>query len=587
MKSGNQTTVDLLAAIEKLETFAKQSHPAKKYSAAKIAGNVEETIHSIRNFFTSTFSEREREEKKQKQKQLQRDVLNAIEVLKSNYFLIQKLQEGTPEQQKLAASAFAAIDGYNQTILEERKNTDGLRNRIERFFTGAEHIDGFTRSIIDFPQPVVEHTEFTSHIDASKRMISNKVEFPLHHPSSQKICSFINQNIPREKETNPNDKERDGFIMKGITLIRKHGVVSLDDIMNTIHRTPIQAALNDAIVSLRQIIIPFPGETLELTGEFKRESQSSFPIPHSFKLFSKSIQTGFPHPSQRTGWGLADQLIPAFPQQLDKLLLLEPLLLKKNAIAKKLLPKGCLRDKAKNLLKSKHQEFNQHKEELLDLQLKLHEAIFKASGNKISNDVYLFFEGLKKHTNAYRELSETQDLLLESFIKHPFEKLKSEWIDRSAPGFLSTDPVIRYQCAVTILENEKDKRREELLIQYESLQDPFRKQAIAFTLAMGEILYTPCSSIILQLFSEIIHFASPCLNDFEQKIQLCVYRQLEDFLNELEAPQDFIKNHFIHNIEADLEIFSASTLEEIDHPLVRLVHELEAYYYGKMHQAVD
>lgn len=607
-------TADLLAAIEKLETFAEQnqSHAEpslqdlnrEEKAPPHLSDNpLEKTIHSVRSFFSSVFSEKTRLEQQKKKQRIKNDVLHAIEVVKSNFYLIQKYHEGTPEQQKIAASTLAAIDSYNQSILDERKNSATLRNRIERFLKGEERVEeNLPKAIIDFPQPIVDHVEFPKKNDSAKR-ISHKFDCPTAHAASIKICSFIRPTIANsnERDARPNENERDGFIMKGITLIRDLGntfgnAFPLGDLMKTIRGTPIHAVLQksadgrqasgNATVSLRQVLIPFPGETIELTGEFKRESQCSFPIPHSFRLFSKSVQTGFPHPSQHSGWALADQLIPAYPQKMEQMPILQPLLQKKNAIAKALLPKGELREKAKAQLKLKKQGFETDKEELLNHLLELHLAILRASPRGLTEELKLtvqrFFDGLKQRANAYDELSETQHILLETFIRHPFEKLKSDWIERSSPGLLSGDPCLRYRSALSTLENEKMKRKQELLIQLQTLPTGFEKQAIEFILGMGEVLFPPCASIVLQHFSEIIHFLPPVLGEFEQKMQLCAYSQLHEFLHGIESNDQLsitsVKKQFIRQIQSDLKIFSGNGLDKSVHPLARIIHELEAYF---------
>lgn len=596
-KHSSNPTADLLAAIEKLKKFAEQRESSTsnlriKQKKLSLSSNnpLEKTIDSMRNFFFSPFSETE--SAKKTDKTLQNEVLQAIDVLKSNYFLIQKLKEGTPEQQNLAASALSIVERYNQVILHSRKNIPTWSHRIARFLYGEEDVEeNHMQPLIDFPQPVIEHNEVTTDLN---KKISHKLDCPISHAASVKISSFIKQS---EIVT---ANERDGFFMKGITLVRKNhenAFPSLVELMKTIRGTPIESVIKNSpanplnadhkIVSLRQILNPFPGDKIELTGEFKRESHFSFPVPHSFRLFSKSVQTGFPHPSQHTGWALADQLIPAFPKKTELLLLLQPLLQKKNRIAKALLPKGEFRQKAKTLLKLKKQVFETSKEELLELHLRLNQAIIRSHSNsipeKLANTVQLFFNGLQQRANAYDELAETQHILLERFIAHPFEKLKSDWIERSVPELLSPDPQIRYQAAFSVLEKEKIQRQQELLAHRETLKTDFEIHAIDFILGMGEVFFAASALIILQHFSEIIHFAPPALGDFEQKVQLCAYMQLSGFLDHIEMAEDLntpalIKDQLIQEIQRDLEIFTAKSFDEIDNPLIYIVHELEAYF---------
>ena len=600
-------TADLLAAIEKLETFAGHKTPPEIsiHHLKRKEGNspsllnipLKKTIFSVRDFFTSFFSEKSTLES-HKEKQQISEVLRAIDIVKSNFYLIQKYQEGTPEQQKIATSTLAAVAAYNQTILNERKNDKGLRNRIERFLKGDEATGiGKLLKTIEFPHPIIETSEFPKKSDQTKR-ISHKFECPTTQAASLKIFPFIHQNPPidDEQDTSPNDNEKAGFMMKGIANVTNLGnAFSLDDLMKTLRKTPIQAVMKSsdnrassdhATVSLWQTIIPFPGDIINLTGEFTRKSQCSVPVSQSFSVFSKSVQTGFPHPSQHMGWALADALIPAFPQKIEHLLFLQPLLHKKNAIAKALLPKGELREKAKSLLKLKKQSFEENKMELIPQLLNLHKAIINASHNVNANElqpmVQQFFELLMHRPNAYEELSEAQHALLETYFVRPFEKLKSDWIDRSVPELFSNDLYIRYQAAFSILENDMEKRKQELLAQWKTLSDhSFEKIAIEFILGMGEVLFHPCALIILQHFSETVHFPPPTLGEFEYKIQLSLYFQLQDFLMEIENhnPENentSIKQKLTEKIQSELHIFSSSTTE--DNPRAPLINELEVYF---------
>lgn len=589
-------TAELQAAIEKLKTFADQSHAAlsttynfdlkSKGLTEPFNSPLEKTIYSIRQFFSSLFFEKESIDQKNEYQEMQKEVLRAIKFLKSNYLLILKLNQGTPEQQKLAASALSVIERYNQVVLQNQKNRPQTKRRFAQFFRGKDapnSQEDFPTPLIDFPQFIAAHSVFSPKTEEMKR-VSRKFDFQ-PHASSQKIESLIKQG------------EKEGFIMKAITLLQnpdyKNAFSSFTDLITTINKYPIEAVIKNSltpsskIVSMEQVLKTSLGEVLILTGEFERESQTSFPKQNSFHLVYKSLPSGFPHPSQHTGWGLSPALLPIYPQQLEQLVLLSPLIQKKNALAKALLPNGEFRKQAMALLALKKQGFDNHKENLLDKLLELHEAIIShapvESGDKFREDIRGFFDALKDRENAYEALAETQNTLLDLLATVPCEKLQTVWVERSIPEFLSIDPERRYQAALSILEQEKTKLIQDFLEQYSPAPEGFEKLSINFILSMEKVLFKPFAMIILQHFSELMHFPPPILDDFEQKIQLCLYKQLSEFLDEFEKntpheDPDLMKEQHLQQIQSDLQIFIAPSFGEVDHPMRYLVHELEVYF---------
>lgn len=232
------------------------------------------------------------------------------------------------------------------------------------------------------------------------------------HASIQLQSSLALQTL-REQELIPSTQELDAFRMKAITLLKHHEInfSSFTEQLNLIRAIPIEIEKHShakTIIAMQQTISIFPGETIKLKGSFKRYPEShcrSIPIPESFLLDTQSQQTGFPHPSQHHGWALSPLLLPKD----------EILMKKREDIALKLMPKGSLNSKAKELLKLKQQSFQEHLEEFLELHHRLHRAILKASNLKESS--FDFFAPIKTHPNPYLCLSSRNEQVITQYIE--------------------------------------------------------------------------------------------------------------------------------------------------------------------------
>lgn len=610
IKQSNDPTAEIQAAIEKLEKFVEQNqtkevlhvqHLDVQNGGVNASSTTSNLFKKTMNFIASAFSDKVREMQIKKHACVQNEIIGAIKVVTSNYlFIVDKLKNGNQAQKKLAASALAAINRYNEAIVQARKQPPKWSKRIVKFLydrIGISIDDQPTRTVIELPSPILIHNEFSKKIEPSKK-ITQKFDSPSTAASTQKISFFIKKQ--NEIGVKISKQEEDAFRMKAIALLHSYGnpFPSLSDEQRAIRVTPIQAiAENSETVTLFQKYTTYPGETFEVQGSFKRARQSScssIPIPESFHLSSKSVQTGFPHPSQRAGWALADQLIPIMPQKLDRLLILQPIYQRKHEIAKALLPNGNLIAKAKELLKLKRLSFEEHKKENLEAHYRLNKAIVQAAitSNQtvpliVDHTIDRYFALLEQKPNAFDYLCETQQTLIESFIGQPYEKLKNDWLEHSHPELTHADSHMRCQAALNSLEKEFQKVLEQVQEQHKQLTTEEELSTLDYILCMGQILSKPCQVIILQHFSEIIGFTAPTLKDFEKKIQLAVYKQLKEFLEEFDLidinqTEDQNRNqldlHLKKQVESDIAIFQAQSFEDIEHPAVEIIHELEQYY---------
>lgn len=574
----------LQLAIEKIEHFSRQNSwetipdiqhlniPEGKASDQQTSP-LQKTIQWAKGFIAATFSDKVRSEQEKKKNHLQQELLEAIAVVKSLYNLIQKLTRGDLTQQKLAASALAAIKRYNELVSQACKSPPTWSRKIAKFLyekMGLAIDSEVYSQVIELPDLILSDFE-----DAKK----NPQRFYTSLPSisKAKISDLMQQRKKIASEDLPTKREEDAFRMKAITLLRNYGgcFTSLSEEMHSIRMSPIHAIANsegiqnaDSIISMYQMLIPLPGEVIELKGSFKRTSKAhwqSIPIPESFHLTPKSLQTGYPHPSQHTGWALCDLLIPDGENSLPGPCALKELCERKERIAQDLKPNGRLNAKAKQLLKLKKHDFQANKAEFLNLHLKLNEAFFNAAGcasQETQQMLTRYFEEVANLPTSYDYLSEVENFIVNHFIVQPYEKLKKEGLDREHPD----------QSAIGLLQNACAKCRQEIDSQKKEDESTLERCSREYIIAKGSLLSIHGISIILHHAEGRPGPSHHLLTPFAQRLRISVYKQLMEFLDELEHPNSELGPiQLKQQLQADIEVF-AKPLEALDIPAAAFVY---------------
>lgn len=607
-KEAQDLTKDLAIAIEKLQKFSQENEidPSKaSFKSFKdeetlvqsLSNTLSRTIHLARCFIKTTFSSRSRDREERKKEKVKSDVLRAIEVVKSNYLLIQKLKKGTPEQQKLANTAMDAVQRYNRTIAQARHLPPTWSTRVSRYIyercgLGLDPI--FEVHPIDMPQPAAVHVKYSANRQPIK--ISQKLESV---PASQKIAELMQRQQDTSFEELISKNEADAFRAKAVSLLRNHGIrfTSTPDEFASICKTPIQASLENPLsqdpakksrLLLRQIISSFPGEVIEFKGEFQRvqgTKNQSVPVSDSFEISSKAHQTGFPHPLQHHGWALSDLLIPPCPQRFDLLDDFNLIYHEKQRVAEALLPEGELNGKAKELLKAKKQVFEDHRNQLLDMHKTLALAILKAApvdayeGN--ANEVIAaFFDYLPSVPKFYDYLSEVHELMIASYIIRPFERLKEEWLELKNVNFFQEDLKLRQKTAFDLMDDEMLRSEKDLREQKKHFTTLSTKAAFDYILFMGRLLARPIKFMIAQHMSETIGFTPPMFGEFELKAQASLFYQLKSFHEEFKG-ETITLEMMQERLQTDIKIFQAESFESLDEDLTLLVEELEVYFNSR------
>lgn len=484
----------------------------------------------------------------------------AIQILKRHYPLL------TKHDQALASFARSAINRFNAVIDKAKQgHFDSAKEKIAAFITSTlSHEIGR----IDLPPESSMLLEFS---DLKK---INSIA-----PSSEKIAKLpqLQAAIPPIIKQSVNHLSSQAvllFHMKVIALIEKHHILSHKETRNLVKTASMHAEPNaeQNICIATCELSPFPGQTITVTGAFEKDPKESlYNIPsrtHPFQLSITSTQKGFPHPSQ-LGWALPD-LLPEYPQNLEKLPLFNDLYQRKQILAKQLHPHQDLLQKARRQLEAKKIAFNDAKEAMLELHQILCVAIAKAANESILS----FFARLKQIHHPYDYLCSTYQLINEMFYKRLQTSLQNAWhIGRLSMRF-SADTNLAV--AKEILETETLKIQQEFQKKRESAASDLERGAIDFILFMGCKLQ-PWQELILQQFSDLIPLHVPTLSDFAERLLIVSLGQFTAFEKDLLSSDEGDTLKFMcERLAYDTNIFETQFLGEKE--LTLIATELNAYY---------
>ena len=560
--SGN-LTVKLKTAASTLKQFAAMREETSLPYLAELTvleGKLisQQKTSSFKQFLHLLFSQKAREKIKTQTYQVQDTVLHAIEVIKNHHLLLEKFQSGSPEEQQLAQTTLEAVKHYNTSIAGKEK-TLGWKIKLSRLF-----------------------------YEKNGLFFSEELQLPIELPSSAHLphyqplqASWVQKTIPLPAHTDPLfQQEADLIRMKANTLLKQMDfpLGSEADTIKFLRQAKIETSLDPVSErsTLNLLIEVLPGSLVQVTGSFQRHRQTaspqSTPIADSFQMTALSSQTGFPFPSQHTGWALADVLIPTYPHRLWELPLIKEILERKEDICQALCPEGSLLERAKRQYEQKKTLVNQDPCQWLLLHEQLSQAFLKASGydlDLIPSVLNPFFEWLRKENNPFDSLGKVYQILNQCALSAVFTKIHEEWIEKGLGDQIQTDPLYRQEQAKKILRAEAEKQFIELA------DHPAKKYLCCF----GQILSKAGEAIMLQHLSEMLQCTPPMLNDFERKLQLLTYKQLRRFMNELdERPLSLMMDA----LQEDIQVLDRDLDDSgID---IEIVEELETYYNSRFYE---
>lgn len=541
------STSALMSAISTLEQFTKKKETEQDLSVTDLA--IQEgrlvtvetsSFQKIVHFFAAIFSKRARQEYIKQKQQIQHVVLQAIDTVKRNHLILDRLMQGDQEEQKLASATFEAIKRYNEAQAESTEQPSGRwRDRLSSFLyrqSGLVVDEELAATPIDLPQNIS-----TLRFDASETA------------ESLSAVPFMTQ-------------EADVIRMKANILLRQHGIkLSTAEAVASVKAAPIQATVDskDQTSTVCLTLDVLPGTSIKIKGSFNRNTEVLSPIVDSFDLTIKSSHRGFPYPSQYTGWALSDALLPVYPLRMDQLPLFEALYLAKRQVALDLMPPdGCLLERAKEALRLREKAFLANSQEMKGLHQLLIQAILEAAPKGIVSRgakkiVSTFFSNYKVE-EFWTFFTQEVGKWNEKFLTRPQARLQDAWV--ANPESLTHNMAYASQ----LLSETKEMT--------EGLEG-----------IMGKVLAHGAQPIILQSWSETLRITPEPLTDFQKRLQAAAYMQLKEFLEEMTVdhlPKDveamYTRMH--GQLLSQIALFQASSFEEVGGFPVAIVTELEAYF---------
>lgn len=535
---------DFHDAINKLEAYVLDTSDAPFATASR-------TISMMRSLFISSFDINPKRRKHDKRPPDHETVLRAVEFINRHRFYIEQLKEGSQAERELAASLTQKIEAYNKSCDRRIQNciisNTGISGLI--FGKGKGNVDIPPK--ISLPQKVTIKKHYPEkpslQVDAEKSALKGTTSEPI--------------SIPKQSA--------ELFQMKALSLLEQYGIASNPEARAHVKVSPILALAesDDSTCTLTQTFTLFPGQTIVVKGSSAldpRNKTISKLFPETFCLSLESTQTGFPHPSQRTGWALSHHLLPENPQRIDMLGTTAQLLRRRAHAISGLLPQGDLLKKAKELLGKKKQCFKIHRNRLIDVHHKLATTIATAApaaDNKTKETIDRFYSTLASHPHPFEHLTETNNEIRDAFIAKPYELLISTILRGKSTGMSQNDPAKRYELVHRTLEEHLNNAYGEILrhIQEELSND--ERDRWEYILHFGKLIGNASKQIILQYLSEDIVYPPPILSKFESMLQGVAFNHLDGFLSELESaiPMSMLEK-LEHDITEDIKLFTGEKI---------------------------
>lgn len=580
IESTLQTATEDLDVFSRSETSRLEVGEDGRLIAAK-ESRLERVVGLARCYIGPIFSEQVRKEQEQKLVDLKKAVLRAREFIQRHSALIVKFKEGDESQRKLAELALLAIQRYNEVIAQETTDANKADYNYERQrLLSDQEIKG---QPIELPHVV--SVKYDSH--------------PQTGHSAQKMLKELSQTLisgaakKNNSSLSPTHKKNmqfmiDTFQMKVIRMIETHLQKPIAEIVPFVKQTTpkIDEDSSSDLIHMQQLIEVDAGSVILVTGCFKRNLDPKFmtmPILDSFRLSFQLTHTGFPYPSQHTGWSLADKWIDASPLRTHQTPLFQQVNQRRKRLAHQLLFDQDFNQKVRRHFKIKRDIFDQNRHIFLPLYRQLQQALLQGTSNQ---DAHLcqeaFYQELNCATSAFDLLTHTQQQILDLFIKQPIDALEEEWLEATVTPLRTGSPQEKLQAACSKLEQHRHQIKKQL--------DEAHSQS-DFLLQQGFLLSEAIQCVGLQYQSEKMGFCPPLLNDFSRKLQACAFQQLLTFLDECDEQRldvldpAQIKSDLLVAWSKDLQLLEANHEDEQALPIA-IVNELERYFNARFYEGI-
>lgn len=391
-------------------------------------------------------------------------------------------------------------------------------------------VDDALLKAIEAYNECVPQTEALPKIAIPKKVLPVERHYP-----AKRIYQVTSSMLKPQKDLGLSKQTSEMFHMKVISLLERYGIASNPEARQAVKSAPISVALNNEgqLCALTQTIRLFPWQTITVEGASALDPITNtirHLLPDSFSLSLVTLQTAFPHPMQRAGWSLSDQLLHESPQRPDLLPITGPIVEAKKKLQKQLQDDEGIMDTAKTIFKKKRLIFNKHAKEFVEL----HQTLAKTMVG--SNKCEEFFRIAQIDNDPYGFIGETYDLVRETWMTRPYHYVLDNIANSEIKDLFHT--AYKYAKA-TIQEKLKEAADEKTKAQWSWIK------------AFGMVLRPAIQKIMLQHLSEDFTFAPPHLTAFEKQLQASAYRHLIDFLKEMESGTinyDTMKQHLLDDI---------------------------------------
>lgn len=588
--SADPTTL-LQAAIEKIEAFTQQDAVSLEMQAdgslvALSATPLEKVISLARSYVQPIFSDQARQKQEYKLNQLKKHILEARDIIQSHSLLIERLQEGGPQQQHLVKRALEAIKRYNMFVQSPSKDSS---------WSSRYQLYNYER------QRLLLDKEIKDSQIRLPYAVSLKYETHLQNHPAQKQFQVLSQALMQVADKKPylaihsTHKKTiqvmmDAFRLKAVRMLSNSELTkyhALAEIYHLVNQTAVKVYEDETFDFILSQVLHFaPGSSVIIMATSKKTSSDSklmsIPVLANLHFSFQTIQKGFPYPAHYIGWALTDEYVDAMPLRLDQLPDFQALENKKQPLAQALLFDPVVIAKAKQLAQLNKKVFDLHRTHFLQLHRELHEQIIQEAGligQEVHDLLDKFYMEVEGSPSAFDALVSIQQQLLDLYVHRPAKKLQEKWMEGDS-ALRQGSYQEKLQRAALLMQDERDLAEASLDLQQ------IQHQWIAM---MGSILGRSSQSIVLQYFSEKIGFAPPMLTDFERKLQISAFEQQIRFLENLDKDlcEQTIKEDVEKNYIKQLKIVKSESIDELDGLPTRIVINLEQYfnsrYYGLSH----
>lgn len=584
-KSKHDPKVILQTAIEELDLFTQyEASRLEIGDNGRLVASKESPLKKIvglaRSLIGPIFSEHKRKKQAKKLEELKQAILNARDIIQSHSALIIKFKEGDDAQRKLADYALAAIQRYNTVVSEQNQsstaNYDVYNYERQRLLSDQE-IKG---QPIELPHTLA--VKFDSHPDAH----------PAHKMFKEmRQRAFFNTVKKTPISVSPTHKKTlqfmiDTFHMKAIRMMQTHlsPQNSLAEIVAMVKETPLEIddESNADVIAMQQLLEVCPGFFIFVSGCFKRNSSDpkflTLPILDSFRLSFQLSHSGYPYPSQHTGWALADKWVEAYPLRADQVPLFQKIDQRRKRLSQQLIHDQTIIQKVRRRAKLKREVFDQNRYLFLPLCRQLHQSISNAANGE-EQIIEAFFKELEQASSPFDLLVHVQQKIQNVFVLQPIKALEDEWLESETTLLRIGSPPEKFHAACERLHYYRQIEQENL-----NSSEPH----YAFLNQQGGVLGQAFQTIGLQYQSEKMGFSPPLLSDFERKLQLCAFQQLLSFIEECENKldinePDLIKQQLLEGWTKELEVLYSSSIEEKQSLSLAIIEELENYFNSRFY----